>query len=424
MDSKSIIDAVTGVTAKWAKQRKAEERKASSMYNRRSAMTRSYRTTIKDAAWGCMEAAYLKASSNGTLPAQARQVMYAARPEILRRADGVETLRSEYFTQQLLPEYMATYPHRTASWDVVFDARGNFLEPHTNRQVALGTLDVRHYLRDISAHAVEDISANVSGGALFPTVGPKNRYSAILFIEKEGFMPLFQKVGLAQQYDIAIMSTKGMSSTAARHLIDRLCTGIPLLVLHDFDKAGFSILGTLQRDTRRYTFAHNVNVIDLGIRLEDVEQYTLESEDCVVGKSDPSWNLAKNGATQEEIDFLCAGRNYRHYVGKRVELNAFTSGDFLDWIKGKLQSQGIDKVIPDDATVEAAYRRAALVARLDSLLQELIEEAREEVEELSLPEQLTQEIGSLLGENRRMSWDQAITEIVTRENHKNEDGQS
>jgi hypothetical protein len=220
------------------------------------------------------------------------------------------------------------------------------------------------------------------------------------------------------------MSTKGMSSTAARHLIDRLCTGIPLLVLHDFDKAGFSILGTLQRDTRRYTFAHNVNVIDLGIRLEDVEQYTLESEDCVVGKSDPSWNLAKNGATQEEIDFLCAGRNYRHYVGKRVELNAFTSGDFLDWIKGKLQSQGIDKVIPDDATVEAAYRRAALVARLDSLLQELIEEAREEVEELGSPEQLTQEIGSLLGENRRMSWDQAITEIVTRENHKNEDGQS
>jgi hypothetical protein len=424
MDSKSIIDAVTGVTAKWAKQRKAEERQANRVYNRRSAMTRSYRTTIKDAAWGCMEAAYLKASSNGKYPAHARQVMYAARPEILRRADGVETLRSEYFTQQLLPEYMAAHPYKTAGWDVVFDARGSLFEPHTNRQVALGTLDVRHYLRDISAHAVEDISANVSGGALFPTVGPKNRYSAILFIEKEGFMPLFQSVGLAQQYDIAIMSTKGMSSTAARQLVDTLCTGVPLLVLHDFDKAGFSILSTLQRDTRRYTFAHNVEVIDLGIRLEDVQEYALESEDCLLGKSDPSWNLAENGASQEEIAFLCTGREYRHYAGKRVELNAFTSGDFIDWIEAKLQSHGIEKFIPDDATVEVAYRRTALVAKLDSLLKGFIEEAKREVDGLDLPEGIAQEIRDLLGENRRMSWDQAITEIVTRENHKNEDGQS
>ena len=43
-------------------------------------------------------------------------------------------------------------------------------------------------------------------------------------------MPLFERVNLAQRYDIAIMSSKGMSVTAARTLVDRICSrkGIPL----------------------------------------------------------------------------------------------------------------------------------------------------------------------------------------------------
>ena len=79
MKAKNIIDAVQGVTKKWAKQRKREERDASAIANRRYAMTRRRHVTIKDAAWQVMEEAYLKASANGTLPAHARQVMYAAR---------------------------------------------------------------------------------------------------------------------------------------------------------------------------------------------------------------------------------------------------------------------------------------------------------------------------------------------------------
>ena len=40
---------------------------------------------------------------------------------------------------------------------------------------------------------------------------------------------------------------------------------IPLLLLHDFDKSGFSITGTLQRDTRRYEFRNSITTIDLGL---------------------------------------------------------------------------------------------------------------------------------------------------------------
>ena len=106
----------------------------------------------------------------------------------------------------------------------------------------------------------------------------------MVFIEKEGFIPLFEAAELAERFDIAIMSTKGMPVVACRHLADELCGkhGIPLLVLHDFDKAGFSILGTLSgistRDYdefNRYEFEHEIEVIDLGLRLSDVRAVQL-----------------------------------------------------------------------------------------------------------------------------------------------------
>jgi hypothetical protein len=50
---------------------------------------------------------------------------------------------------------------------------------------------------------------------------------------------LFEEVQLAERYDLAIMSTKGMSVTASRELVEELCAAhaVPLLILHDFDKA-------------------------------------------------------------------------------------------------------------------------------------------------------------------------------------------
>ena len=88
-------------------------------------------------------------------------------------------------------------------------------------------------------------------------------------------MPLFEKVKLAERYDIAIMSSKGMSVTAARMLADRLCGeyDIPLFALHDFDIAGFSIMRTVGCDTRRYTFEHDIEVQSISVFVfDDVER--------------------------------------------------------------------------------------------------------------------------------------------------------
>jgi hypothetical protein len=51
---------------------------------------------------------------------------------------------SQYFCQTLLVDYMQ---ERDVEWDVVWDDRGHFTEPHTGRTIGLGTLNVRNYLR-------------------------------------------------------------------------------------------------------------------------------------------------------------------------------------------------------------------------------------------------------------------------------------
>src|SRR6185369_8516036 len=152
---------------------------------------------------------------------------------------------------------------------VAYDARGHFNEPHDGRGFGIGTLEVRSYLKGFHDPAL--VGADVKQ-ATVDTFGPSGNFGAALFIEKEGFSELLKAAKIADRFDIAVMSTKGMSVVAARALADEMCHDhdIPLLLLHDFDKSGFSIAGTLQRDTRRYEFQNCITTIDLGLNLADV----------------------------------------------------------------------------------------------------------------------------------------------------------
>jgi hypothetical protein len=147
----AIAAAVTKTTAPWAKQRKSEERDRSNLSRRRERLMRYREISVKDAAYAVMEKAYLVASANGTLPAAARQVMYAARPTI--QSETGKALNDVYFTQKLLPDYIADYG---VEWNVVFDDRGHFTEPHTEHQIGVGTLSVREYSQANCAPRIYD----------------------------------------------------------------------------------------------------------------------------------------------------------------------------------------------------------------------------------------------------------------------------
>jgi hypothetical protein len=395
-----LKDSVLDVTKDWAKQRKAEERHASAEMNRRAKLVRaSDYYNFRSAAFEVMEQAYLKASANGTLPASARQVMYQARPFIQEMMGG-EQLNDQYFCQQLLPDYMDKFRY---NWDVTYDDRGHFTEPHTGHSIGLGTISVRDYLAGITAPKF--VEPGFAAGSI-ETCGPSGCFGAALFCEKEGFGPLFEAAKLQERFDIAFMSPKGMSSTAARTLIESLSRHqVPMIVLHDFDKAGFSIIGTLKRNTRRFSFSHEVKIIDLGLRLADVRELGLEAsaEDVFDRGSDSARreNLLLNGATKQEVNFL---------LSKRVELNALTSDQLVAFIERKLVKHGIKKLVPKADLLGDAYRLFVRNKRVEAIVEEAINGI--EKQDVDVPENLGARVAAHLKKHPELRWDQAVAAIA------------
>jgi hypothetical protein len=390
----AIRSAVQSVTKDWAKQRKAEERNRNAALNRRARLMPSYRVTLRDAAFEVMEQAYLEASGGGTLPVKPRQIMYRARPYILEKT-GETSLSGNYFSQTLLTSYMEEYD--CSDWDVIWDARGRLIEPHTRIEIPLGTLEVRQYLG-------QRPSFGAKHDTLFPTAGPQNRYRNLLFIEKEGFHPIFQSAQLAERFDLALMSNKGMSVTASRILIDQLADRYDnVFVLRDFDRAGFSIFGTLFTDSPRYIFENGLKgkVVDLGLRLTDVNG--LESEPVpLVDSGEWSYRrvtLKRHGASPEEIEYLRS---------RRVELNAMTSGQLVEFVETKLAEHDVGKLIPDDDVIEEHARRVITELMIAKISDEIAEKAAA----VDLPEDLRSGVERLLEQQPELPWDAAVAAIV------------
>jgi len=283
--------------------------------------------------------AYLVLSVNSFRERTKTEATDAAWPKWLPSAPTPAHWYGSDELERLACAYIAYDRELARDWDAVYDARGHFTEPHTRKIVGLGTLDVRAYPRDIETHmAVAKISDN------YPTRGPEDRFGAVRFIEKEGFLPLLAAVNLAERYDVAIMSTKGMPVVAYR--------------------------------------------------------------------SDPKPNLARSGATPAEIAFLSSEGPWQKHVGRRVELNAFTSPAFVTWIEAKLTKHGVKKVVPDDKTVEVAYRRAMQIEMVREQLPAIIQASDVAAEQTALPKNLTRIIRKELKTVPDQAWDQAVAVIA------------
>jgi RNA polymerase-interacting CarD/CdnL/TRCF family regulator len=396
----AILGLTESVTKVWTKQRKAEERDRSARANRNYRMMRSKRVTIREAAFDVMREAYQKASNNGELPVNPRQIYYAARRQILNLT-GRDELQSGYFLQTLLRDYMTEYD--CDDWDIVWDARGHFTEPHTKKVVPLGTLQVRQYLgeRPKLGPAIE-----VNAEELYPTQGPENRYKSILFIEKEGFDPLIEASHIAERFDVGIMSTKGMSVTAARRLLDRLAErGVEqVLVGHDFDIKGFSIFGTLGTSSKAYWFQNQIPIINIGLRLADIGELLAEPYSSDQDWAKVSRTLKRHGATEAEIAFL--------EQGERVELNAMTSDEFIDFLEQKFEEHGVEKLVPGDKVIEHHARRMLEQRLIQKELKTLRPAAEKRAAAIKLPDDFRKQVETQLKDNSELPWDAAVAAVV------------
>ena len=403
MSADDIFAITQKVTKEWTKQRKAEER------GRRSRASRVYvysdRVTFTEVMNEILPDAYAHASGGGSYSVAKRQLYYACREEFKNKT-GRE-LEYGYFAGTLLAQFLNR--HSNLNWKITADPRGTLWIPNGAKEVRvpIGTLDIEAHLGKANRR-VDPYAVNPELDNEWPSLRPHERYQGVLYIEKEGFQPLLEEAKIAEKYDLAIMSCKGQSTVAGRVFIDQTCGryGIPLFVVHDCDKAGFEISQRLtkvsdwaeEQDRVSYRFQYSISAIDLGLRLEDAEEYELQSEACEFRGHFASDSIC----TDEEKEFLNGGDRY--------ELNAFTSPQFIEWLEAKLDEH-LERLVPGQEVLEAAFRRAWIVARLNKAIEDTRDGATKEAKKLPIPKYLKRDIEKRM-EEEEISWDEAVYDEV------------
>jgi len=284
----------------------------------------------------------------------ARDLYYATRPLAYAHYnwEGGKELKYSYFSQTLLTEYQEWFGTIPGLWR---DPRGQLHEPHTGHSLALGTREVASYQF------------------------PEYSFDKILYVEKEGEWPKLQAARIAERYDMAIASSKGYPVEAVRDLFTQAEGGdYQLFVFHDADIDGYEIARVLREATRRMP-NHNVDVVDIGLTIEDAVDLDLDSEPYYRQKGLPGTLRRRLSDLEREY--------FRGRAGDRFELNAILPDTRrIEYIERKLEENGVrGKVIPPDAALgrlSGEIYREEQDAWVDTVVKEMfLEDLKEKLSE-------------------------------------------
>jgi hypothetical protein len=113
--------------------------------------------------------------------------------------------------------------------------------------------------------------------------------------------------------------------------------------------------------------------------------------------------LAKDGATGAEIGIL---------LNDRVELNAMTSDALVEMIERKLKAYGLKKAMPDDKTLDEAYRAFHRSQGLREKFDEMVEDFDRDAEEVEVPADLKEQVLAVLAKHDDFRWDDAVQIVL------------
>ncbi len=279
-----------------------------------------------------------------------RRLLYRIRDEVQRRS-GKELVQS-YF-DKLITEIEAEQGDLSPL--LIREARGSFSIPHDPAGATpLGTLAVRNFHR------------------------PAWRFNKIIAIEKDDLRLMLEQAGWDERHDALLVSAKGFNTRAARDLIDKVAETtepVKAFSVHDGDWAGTLIQHTLQNATLARA-ARKIEIIDLGLQPWEGVALGLPVERVTV-------RLTKSGEpTRRPVgEYVRAatsrapnGQTWEQWLQySRVELNAFTSAELIDWLDHKMAEVGVGKVIPPNNILRDEFSE-----QLRAQIQEAVAEAIEQ----------------------------------------------
>jgi DNA topoisomerase VI subunit A len=242
-----IGDAIWSVAKPLYKEAKKQERAARAP--RQTYYEPEPKVYQKEIVFEVLPRAIARAGTNFS----ARDLYYATRPLVYAHGEweADKQLDYGYFSQGLLTEYQEQNGLINGLWR---EPRGQMHEPHTGRSVRLGT-------REVAAYEF-----------------PEYSFDKVLYVEKQGEWPKLQAACLAERYDMAIASAQGYPVEAVRELFERAEGGdYQLFCFHDADLDGYNIARVMAEATRRMP-GYNVDVVDIGLTVEDALEMGLDSE--------------------------------------------------------------------------------------------------------------------------------------------------
>jgi len=390
----SISSCLEKVTQTLLKEEKRRSRDAAREERKKAQVLRQeIGPNIKECVFHVLPAAIQKATGEGKYPVSARSLYYQVRPLIQEYTN--KELEYSYFSQTLLTEYQKNYGTIAALY---YDPRGYLLEPHTGQSLPIGTLDVKNYK------------------------WPQWLYNKVLYVEKKGLLPTLQAARIAERYDIAIIAAEGFATEAARLLLKRASKDLDykLFVIHDADPAGYEIARTLQEETQRMP-GYSVEVIDLGLRVKEAVNMGLEVERFTRRKR------LSSKLTLETIErefFEGKQQTPKSWVAKRIELNAMTGPQLVNFIESKLRLAGATaKVLPPEEVIKKEAGREYVDKLRDKIREEVIIRlnvsniVQNIMDDIAVPtfDILPEKIGKALKRNPPKNWQEFMLDEVEEE---------
>lgn len=354
-------------------------RKAYDAADRPPSILRVQKRSIKEATFEVLNDAVMHASSSGSHDVTARQVYYAVRDRLTRLYElGI---KDSYFTQNLLPEYREAQD--VSHWpEIIYDSRGTASEPHDGeKKIPLSTRDVIEFTE----------------GERF-----RENFGAVLYIEKEQFGAILDPV--AREFDLLLVEAKGQATIAERKLLAWADEHkLPVFVFADLDVAGLQICESLRTGSRRHP--GGISVTRVGLNLDQVREYDLLPEPYIPNPRQIAW-LNKSGIDQVTRDFV---------LHRRCELNHLTSGQMIELLRRGLATAGVEKVLPEKATI----RDRVMYRARDSAERTILERSRSEIDQFvkaaasASIEEIERDMRMRLREAPLKSWRSALNDTIT-----------
>lgn len=167
---------------------------------------------------------------------------------------------------------------------------------------------------------------------------PEWTFNKILYCEKEGFFEILKDIKWPELHDCALLTSKGFASRAARDLLDMLGDTddeITFFCIHDADASGTLIYQSLQEATAARP-KRRVSVVNLGLEPSEALEMGLEVE------------KPKKSKKKRPVASYIQPEWAKWLQHNRIELNAMSTPQFLEWLDKKMASYGNGKLIPPE----------------------------------------------------------------------------